>query len=280
MKTHSRATPKPPGPAKSLHQVLGQSEHVKSLVEECAEELSSVNADLKQQFANGSPVPGVVSAIEKSEAIENKVQEASDKLSAVNHALEDEVKERHVLEHQLAAVTEEGEAARHAAVHDSLTGLPNRTLFNDRLELGLAQAKRHGRILAVMFLDLDDFKDINDSYGHDVGDSTLKTIAERLKNNMRAEDTVSRHGGDEFLYLLMEIHEAQDAALVAKKIIGLVRAPFEIRVRERIICPNIGASIGIAIYPQDGDTADILIKSADEAMYRAKRDKSGYSFAQ
>jgi GGDEF domain-containing protein len=131
-------------PAESLTEVLGQSKHAKDLVDECADELSLVNVALKQELVDGDPLPGVENALEKNEAIEDKVQEASEELSVVNRGLEDEVTEWHVLEHQLAAATEEEKAARHAAFQDPLTGLPNRTLFNDRLKHGLAQAKRHG----------------------------------------------------------------------------------------------------------------------------------------
>ncbi|MEP7345708.1 MAG: GGDEF domain-containing protein, partial [Gemmatimonadaceae bacterium] len=160
-------------------------------------------------------MPGVEDALEKSEAVEIKVQEASEKLSVVNLALESEVKGRRLLENQLAAVLEQEETARHASFHDPLTGLPNRALFDDRLQHGLAQATRHGWILAVMFMDLDDFKAINDSYGHEVGDRVLKMTAERLKETTRADDTVSRHGGDEFLHLLMGISDDKDAIVIA-----------------------------------------------------------------
>lgn len=271
--------PKDAKAARSLTKVLGQSEHIKDLVAECAEELSSVNVALKQELAHRDPQPGVEHALEKSEAVENKVQVASDELSVVNLALEYEVRERHLLEHQLAAVTEQEESARHAAFHDGLTGLPNRVMFNDRLEHGLAQAKRHGWTLAVMFVDLDDFKNINDSYGHDAGDSVLQTIAERLKDNTRDDDTVSRHGGDEFLYLLMEVRNEKDITSIAEKILKSIQAPCDVNVRDLAIKPSINASIGISIFPKDGATAAALVKSADTAMYRAKREKSGFAFA-
>ena len=157
--------------AKSLTKVLGQSERVNELVKESADELSSVNVVLKQELAAQDLPPGVENALEKSEAVEDKVQEASEKLTAVNRALEGEVRERDMVEHQLATAIEQEEAARYAALHDVLTGLPNRVLFNDRLEHGIAQAKRHGWTLAVMFIDLDKFKSINDTYGHDAGDA-------------------------------------------------------------------------------------------------------------
>ncbi len=266
--------PKDTNPAESLTKVLEQSEHVKDLVDECAEELSSVNVTLKQELVDRDSLPGVENALEKNEAVEDKVQKASEELSVVNQGLEDEIRER-----QLAASAEEEEAARHVAFYDPLTGLPNRALFHDRLEHGLEQAKRHGRALAVMFLDLDDFKNINDSYGHDLGDRVLQTIAGRLKQNIRGGDTISRYGGDEFLYLLMEFRNEQDIMLVSEKIITAIHAPYDVSVGDLSISLSINASIGISIFPQDGTTADTLIKSADKAMYRAKRDKLRYSFA-
>jgi diguanylate cyclase (GGDEF)-like protein len=276
----SANAPKDAAAAKSLTRVLGQSEHVKGLVEEAAEELSSVNTVLKQELAEQNPPPGVENALAQSEAVEDKVQDASERLSVVNRALKNEVKDRHVLEDQLAEVTRQGEADRHAALHDPLTGLPNRALFNDRLEHGMAQAKRHGWALAVMFLDLDGFKNINDTYGHDAGDGLLRQIAERLRESTRSDDTVFRHGGDEFLYLLMEVRDERDIVSVAEKLIRAIQAPCHISLRDMVISPSISASIGIAVYPKDGTTAQMLVKSADEAMYRAKRDKSGHSFAQ
>ena len=160
------------------------------------------------------------------------MQQASEKLSVVVSALESEVRERNMLDHQFAAAIEQEQAARHASLHDALTGMPNRALFNDRLEHGFAQAKRHGWTLALMFVDLDDFKKINDQYGHEVGDSVLRTIARRLQENTRSDDTVSRHGGDEFLYLAMGIQEETDISLIAEKIIREIQAPINVNVRD------------------------------------------------
>ena len=266
-------------PVKPINSVLGQSEKVKDLVDEAAVELSSVSEVLRQEVLDGGAAPGVENALEKTETVEDKVQEAADKLSEVNLALKQEVRERHVLEFRLAAVTERAEASRNAAFHDLLTGMPNRALFNDRLEHGLAQAKRHGRNLAVMFIDLDGFKKMNDTYGHDAGDDVLKTIAIRLTASTRDDDTVSRHGGDEFLYLLTEVGLEADITPIAEKIIASIEMPFHITVDGVKIDASISASIGIAIFPKDGSTAHDLIKNADKAMYQAKAGTSRYSFA-
>lgn len=279
MKKSNHAVVEKPGTANSLTQVLGQSERVKGIVEECADDLSSVNAGLKSELQDGDVSPGVENALEKSEAVESKVQDASEALSLVNSALKKEVNARHVLEDQLATATKQGDEARRASLHDPLTGLPNRALFNDRLEHGLAVAARNGLHFAVMFLDLDDFKMINDSYGHDVGDLVLQMIAERLKKTTREDDTVCRHGGDEFLYILMETESEQDIAIVAEKIIKVVQEPCDIRVRDISVSLSINPSIGISIFPKDGTTSDVLLDVADKAMYRAKHSKYGYSFA-
>lgn len=241
--------------------------------------MSSVNAGLKRELLDGDVSPGVENALEKSENVESKVQDASEALSSVNKELKEEIRERHILDAQLATVTKQANEARHASLHDPLTGLPNRALFNDRLEHGLAAANRNGLNFAVMFLDLDNFKMINDSYGHDVGDLVLQMIAGRLKETTREDDTVCRHGGDEFLYIMMKIESEHDVAIVAEKIIKAVQVPCDIRVRDINISLIINPSIGISIYPKDGTTSDALLDVADKAMYRAKQNKYGYSFA-
>lgn len=274
MKSPSKL-PEDTPPAKSLTQVLEDSELVNGMVKESAAELASVNLVLNEEFSNRSRLPEVEMALEKSEAVEIKVQDASDKLSEVNRALEHEIQERHLMEQDLAEVMEQQKQTLHASLHDALTGLPNRVLFMDRLEHGIEQAKRHDWTLAVMFLDLDKFKAINDTHGHAVGDAVLLTVANRLRETTRNDDTISRHGGDEFLYLLMEIDDVQDAATVANKIIKAVQVPCEVSVGEL----KVNTSIGISIYPKDGTTVEALIMSADAAMYRAKQNKSGYAFA-
>jgi diguanylate cyclase len=200
-------------------------------------------------------------------------------LNAARQALEDQVIERQRLEGQLRALKHDEEVARYASFHDPLTALPNRALFNDRLKHGIAQAKRHNRILAIMFIDLDKFKSINDTYGHEAGDKALIETANRLIRFTRKDDTVCRQGGDEFLYLLFEIKSEADATVIAKKIIHTLSEPCQIEVNNAAINLSIAPSIGIAIFPKDGDTPDALIKSADSAMYLAKRNSTGYAFA-
>jgi len=154
----------------------------------------------------------------------------------------------------------------HASQHDFLTGLPNRLLLNDRLGQAIALAKRRATSVAVLFMDLDGFKHINDSLGHLVGDKLLQSIAKRLTALIRTPDTVSRQGGDEFVVLLQEIGISEDAAIVAKRIIQAVSQVHSIGEHELYVT----ASIGVSLYPQDGLDAEALMKNADTAMYRAK----------
>ncbi|MDO8879414.1 MAG: GGDEF domain-containing protein [Coriobacteriia bacterium] len=157
--------------------------------------------------------------------------------------------------------------ARQRALHDPLTSLPNRALFDQGLEHGLIQARRHGWGLAVLFIDVDDFKSINDSYGHHVGNEVLLMIADRLQSFVRAEDMVSRWGGDEYVCLLLEVGEHEEVTRLARSMIDRIAEEFE----SGGATLSVGCSIGIAMYPGNGDSADALLKSADEAMYRAKR---------
>jgi diguanylate cyclase (GGDEF)-like protein len=152
------------------------------------------------------------------------------------------------------------------AQYDPLTGLINRTLFADRLERAVARARREGSVMSLMFLDVDHFKAVNDRYGHATGDALLKAVAGRLLNAVRESDTVSRLGGDEFTVILEGNHRVEDAGAVAVKILGAMSEPFNVGHRELYVT----ASIGIAIYPTDGEDAQELLKDADIAMYSAK----------
>jgi diguanylate cyclase (GGDEF)-like protein len=165
---------------------------------------------------------------------------------------------------QLAA--EMTEELRHMAQHDQLTGLPNRALFSDRIHRELTHAKRYAGRFAVIFLDLDKFKPINDDFGHAVGDLMLQHVARRLQDSVRASDTVGRMGGDEFVVLMPELTESDAALGLAEKIRHAVGQPFIFDGHEL----TITCSLGVAIYPDDGTDEAALIKSADEAMYRAK----------
>lgn len=159
----------------------------------------------------------------------------------------------------------------HLAQHDPLTGLPNRLLFADRLSQAIHAAHRSGRKFAVLFVDLDRFKQVNDSFDHSYGDRVLMAVAERLRGLFREDDTIARMGGDEFTVILGDIERDQDAALVASKILKLFKVPFEVLGHSIFL----GASIGISLYPEHGVTVDDLVRNADTAMYRAKESGRG-----
>ena len=164
--------------------------------------------------------------------------------------------------------------ARRLALHDSLTSLPNRMCFRERLDRALSQGVSQSRVLAVLYLDLDGFKEINDTHGHDVGDELLRIVAARLTRAVRAEDMVSRLGGDEFACLLAGVPSRARLIHLAGKLLDAVVAPCKLGTLKLVVRP----SIGIAVCPADGETVDSLLKNADTAMYRAKRLRTGLAF--
>jgi diguanylate cyclase (GGDEF)-like protein len=173
----------------------------------------------------------------------------------------------------IALLEDEREAAllaaseiEHLAYHDGLTGLPNRALFFDRLTIALAHARRYASRIAVVFIDLDRFKEINDSLGHSTGDTLLRIAATRIRDCIRQEDTVARFGGDEFTVVVHNVGTIDDLMAIADKILARMREPFPIGSRELVAT----ASVGISVFPDDGDDVDTLVKNADTAMYRAK----------
>jgi diguanylate cyclase (GGDEF)-like protein len=261
----------------SLGRVLKKNEKIKKTVKKAAGELTSVNEILKQKKVS---VQIMKQALTQNENAEQKVAEAADDLKLVNVQLAEEIAERIVIESQLADTkTDLAEArddllkaqvkteeAQQIALQDALTGLPNRVSFEQSLAHGLIQAKRHGWGLAVLFIDIDKFKNINDSYGHVLGDQVLLMVANRLRSFVRDEDIVSRWGGDEFVCLLFEVKQEADVTRLAEKLIKRIAEAGEFNGSVL----SIRASIGIAMYPADGDTADVLFKNADTAMYKAK----------
>ena len=205
-------------------------------------------------------------ALERSRSeLERAVAERTAELQSANARLEAEIAERKSAEHR----------AQHLADHDALTGLPNRRLLEDRLTQALALSYRNRKQTAVMFIDLDRFKTINDSLGHAVGDLLLKEVAARLVKQLREGDTVCRVGGDEFVVVLPEIKMGADSAHVAQKIIETLSLPIVLEGRELTVTP----SIGISVFPDDGRDAEALIRNSDAAMYHAKgMGRSNYQF--
>jgi diguanylate cyclase (GGDEF)-like protein len=264
----------------TLERVINRNEKIKENVKQAADDLTSINEILRQGKEVESPVQIIREAIAQNKEVECKVAVAADDLHQVNTELVQEVAERQMIETELddtrndlsealddlvESRTKE-EESRETSLHDALTGLPNRVLLMERLDQGLIQAKRHGWKLAVLFLDIDKFKNINDSHGHDAGDRVLLELADRLHSAIREEDTVCRWGGDEFVCLLLEVRADADVVRLAELIAGEVSGAFE----HGGTAFSVGVSIGIAMHPGDGDTADILLKNADTAMYEAK----------
>ncbi len=180
-----------------------------------------------------------------------------------NRELQTEIAERQRLE----------ELARHQATHDPLTALPNRMLFLDRLANSIARAERRGTPCALFYIDLDDFKPVNDRYGHSAGDQLLKAVSQRMLETMRKVDTVARLGGDEFAAIMEEPADAADALLAAQRMADSVRKPYLLELRDHPapVEVRIGASIGIALFPQHAADLDALVCAADAVMYRAKK---------
>ena len=198
---------------------------------------------------------------QKEDEIVQLVQDVNQLLDVVEDTLSEEREQR-------LLIKEMKQKYQHLAHHDMLTGLPNRSLFTDRLQQMLVQAKRSPTHGALIYLDLDKFKPVNDTLGHNIGDLVLMSIAQRLQAAVRESDTVARIGGDEFVVLLPVIESKLDASTVAEKIRVALEQPFEINGK-RI---QIGCSVGIAVYPEHGGDEISLMKNADTAMYRAKQN--------
>jgi len=197
--------------------------------------------------------------------LEQRVEERTLELARVNEGLQAEVAERRLADQRVV----------HMAHHDALTGLPNRTLFADRVAQAIARAHRRDGRIAVLFLDLDRFKNVNDSLGHAIGDLLLTAVAERLTNCLREEDTAARLGGDEFIISLPDVSDAGEAARIAARILGELAKPFKITGHQL----HADGSIGIALYPADGGNAETLMRNADTAMYHAKESgRANYQF--
>jgi diguanylate cyclase (GGDEF)-like protein len=282
-RTTRSAPPEPPeaaAPASvTLTEVLNDATRIGELVVQCGSELAQVNAQLERELEDPALAVDTRTALQSNQRVEAKIADAADSLAAVTSDLSGQIRDRDDLETQLQTLAAQEAKARYLALHDELTGLPNRALIHDRLDYGLAQAGRHGWGLAVMFIDLDEFKQINDTHGHAVGDKVLRIVAQRMLHNARSDDTPSRYGGDEFVYLLQEIGTERDVAVFAQELAAVLQEPFLIDDQEPTLRLSVQASIGVAVFPQHGQTAELLLKKADSAMYQAKRSGLDYMFA-
>lgn len=229
------------------HQLPDAAHRVQASVLECVNALDQLHLTLTHEFA-------------RREQLEREVAETQAVLARARD--------------QLSTTRAEEQHARYLATHDSLTALPNRSCFHERLEQALADPELRRRGLALLYLDLDGFKAINDEHGHDAGDEMLRIVAARLARSVRTDDMVSRVGGDEFACLLPDVPSREQLSHLACKMFDAVSAPMKIGQLKL----TIHASIGIAVCPADGASAEALLKSADEAMVRAKRQNTGYAF--
>jgi diguanylate cyclase (GGDEF)-like protein/PAS domain S-box-containing protein len=227
-----------------------------------AGEESSLRIDTRLRRADGSPIWISVSL---------SIVRDSDGHPGFGIAMVQDDTERKMAEE---ALLRQSELNEHQALHDALTDLPNRTLFRDRIEQAIAMAKREGGHLAVAMMDLDRFKDVNDSLGHHAGDALLVEIGRRLRSTLRCSDTVARLGGDEFGVLISKPRSAKDVVVVIEKVRAALEQPV---VVDGLSLPAEG-SIGIAMFPKHGSDVDTLLRHADVAMYSAKEDKAGYLF--
>lgn len=272
-----------------LAAALAENKDVKLRVESAANDLAAAGTVLKAKIAEGDPVRAAHVALEVSKEVENKVAECADDLHAVNATLAHGVAELAQTESALAAARvalvntraalaaakEGARAAQFAALHDSATGMPNREHFDSRLTHDIALAARKGFGLAVMFFDLNKFKEINDTLGHTAGDEVLRQVAARLLEHCRAEDTVCRTGGDEFLYLLIDPKGRENVQRIASILVAALAMPTHFEGRQIEVRP----SIGISLYPEHGTSATELISKADAAMYKAKKTIGGPGWA-
>ena len=273
--------------AGALGQALLKSHEVRNKVEECVDDLASKNEAIKLQISQGETTLPAHESLQESEVVEAKVQECADDLQHVTEVLAkgvDDLKRVKVAladtqralartESSLSDAQEAESRSRHRALHDAATGLPNRSLFDDRLAQAIALAKRNQWTLAVMFLDLNHFKRINDDHGHAAGDVVLKTVASRLLPMARHQDTVCRNGGDEFLYLLVNPQGQDNVVRIARDILTNIARPMTVEGEVLSVRP----SIGIALYPESATTGAELIAHADAAMYSAKGTEIGYA---
>ena len=231
-------------------------------LENVAEQNKVINLELQEEINDREHYENKLELAQAE--LENRVVERTNELRDLNQTLMVEVDERKRAQDEL----------QYKATHDDLTALANRALFYEQLELIIEQSKRHKHKVALFYLDLDGFKQINDTLGHDYGDKILIEVARRLKQVVRKEDIVARLGGDEFSVIFGHLDDEEHITMIANKVIDSILKPFEL-LKQTTSINTISASIGISIFPFDCDSADSLVKNADVAMYKAKQECKG-----
>lgn len=273
----------------ALDLALRHSQAAKQKVDAVADDLGTTNKAMKRGLSKGVVTVPAEQSLHVGERIESTVKEVAEDLHEVNGVLSKGIDQLQTTETALVqaeavlvrtqaalvSARHDEDVSRQRALHDSATGLPNRELFDDRTTQAIAMAERHGWILAVLFIDLDGFKQINDVHGHATGDAVLKEVARRLALNARDEDTVCRSGGDEFLVLLINPEGTGTAERLARDILALIAEPIDAGGRHL----SVAASIGIARFPEHATHGPELVAHADAAMYQAKRSGGGVSAA-
>lgn len=273
----------------SVELALVKSQEVKEIIVECAVDLSTTTQNMEAGVAQGATLLATLATLAQTGKMDGKVREWVEELHGVNEALtqgmndlkrtevalEESRKSLEESQQALANALEEIKQVRDLALHDALTGLPNRELFNDRLGYAIALAHRRDWNLAVMFVDLDGFKGINDSLGHAAGDEVLTRTAKRLTKKLRFADTVSRYGGDEFVLLLMNPQAHSNIQRIAEEVLAELAEPFMFGDQEL----TIRASLGVSVYPDHSQDSAELIQKADAAMYVAKKAGGRVAFS-
>lgn len=282
------ALPTAHGSVNAIARKLAQSDELTIAPNDWDLLFSAIKARLKVLVGGDSSPRQAAAANELPDWIRDNVLECVGGLDLLHAALKHERAQLSHLEQEVNEAQEtlararaelvgtqaEERRARHMALHDDLTGLPNRSFFRERLDNALAQSESERPPIAVLYLDLDDFKKVNDTHGHDAGDEMLRIVAARLARVVRTGDMVSRLGGDEFACLLANLPSRHQLSHLADKLLESVCAPITLGSLKL----DVRSSIGIAMCPEHGITSDMLLKHADAAMYQAKRLASGYAF--
>jgi len=263
----------------ALSKIRTQLASARDVLDGCASDLNRIDAAIERELPASRAGIALASALARHRGVRERLEAARHVLGGIDRTIEGAIRDQIALDAELARVAEQEEAARRAAFRDPLTGLADRTLFANRLEHGLEQAKRRKWTLAVMVLDINRLGAINTLLGREAGDEVLKTIARRLGIATRGEDTVGRGEGGEFLYLLMDFRDAENVAMIAERFVETIRQPCEITFATRAAAPDVTVSIGVAIYPKDGVSAAQLMKAARVALAKAKAHRIAVAFA-